>query len=147
MTVYEKSNSVETVALNRFSKKEYKNVLSLTESIADRQKVAQELINYLCDKYHIERAFVKVVSRFQPHRACSGRLTSKILGSYTERAQIITIYNLTAIRKQTVSIKTFAGTLLHEFMHHYDLRYLKLGSTLHTAGFYKRISDLENKLN
>jgi hypothetical protein len=31
-------------------------------------------------------------------------------------------------------------------MHHYDLHYLHLEKTLHTAGFYTRISDLQKKL-
>ena len=45
-----------------------------------------------------------------------------------------------------MSIKSFADTLLHEFTHHYDTRYLKIESR-HTAGFYKRISSLKGNLS
>lgn len=146
-TVYEKSNSIETVALSRFSKSEYNNFLSSNESIRNREKAAQKLCDYLCDKFRMPHALVTVTNRCQPHKTnYSGSLSRKTLGTYTVGAQTITLYNLTAIKKQPVSIKVMAETLLHEFMHHYDMTYLKLGNSLHTAGFYKRISDLMNKL-
>ncbi len=148
MTAYEKSNSIEKVNLTRFSKKEYQSILNACESIKDRQKAAQMLCDYLSDKFRISRAKVNVVNRAQPHSTgYTGKLRSKTLGTYTVQTEVITMYNLTAVKKQAVSIKVFAGTLLHEFMHHYDMKYLKLGNSLHTAGFYKRISDLESKLN
>lgn len=46
MNAYEKSNSIETVKLSRFSHKEYKAILSATENISDRQKQAQTLCDY-----------------------------------------------------------------------------------------------------
>lgn len=67
--------------------------------------------------------------------------------NYTVQTQVITLYNLTAIKKHVVSIKVMAATLLHEFIHHYDMTFLKLSDSPHTSGFYKRIADLENKLN
>ena len=146
MNAYEKSNSIEKVALSRLSKKEYQALLSTCESIKDRQKAAQTLCDYLSDKFHISRTKVNTVNRSQPHRTNSGRLRSKTLGTYNVQTEVVTMYNLTAVKKQPVSIKVFTGTLLHEFMHHYDMKYLKLDNSLHTAGFYKRISDLENKL-
>ena len=145
--VYEKSNKIESVSLNSFSRKEVSILLTAGESISERQKLAQSLVNYLCDKFKISRATVSVVNRSQPHSIGErGTLKSKTLGTYLVSSELITMYNLTAVRKQSVSIKTFLDTLLHEFMHHYDITYLKLGGTLHTAGFYKRISDLSNKL-
>lgn len=138
---YTMSNREVAVALNRFSKKEYKSLLESSESRIERQKNAQELIDYLCEKFKIAKAKVVVTERSQPQRR-----TAKILGTYTPVRELITIYNKTAVKKQTVSIKTFANTLIHEFMHHYDLTYLNMKETLHTAGFYKRISDLETKL-
>ena len=147
MTIYEKSNSIETVALSRFSKSEYKNFLSSNESISNRKKAAQKLCDYLCAKFKIPCVIVTVTSRCQPHRInYAGTLSGKTLGTYTVDRHAITLYNITAIKKQPVSIKVMAETLLHEFMHHYDMTYLKLGNSLHTASFFKRISDLENKL-
>ena len=58
----------------------------------------------------------------------------------------ITIYNKTAVKGDVISIKAFYDTLLHEFIHHYDYEVLKLDRSIHSAGFYKRISDLKNKL-
>lgn len=148
MKAYERSNSITEVKLSRFSKKEYQALMNTSESREERQKVAQILSDYLCSKFKLPKACVKVVNRAQPHRTgYSGRLQNKTLGTYTVQTQVITLYNLTAIKKQIVSIKVLTATLLHEFMHHYDMTFLKLDNSLHTAGFYKRISDLESKLN
>ena len=145
--IYQRSNAIVTVALNRFSKSEYNAFLAADETTASRQKCAQALIDYLCKKFKIARAQVRVVNRAQPHTTgISGNLRCKTLGVYGLASEVITLYNLTAIKRQTVSIKTMLGTLLHEFMHHYDMAYLKLGATIHTASFYKRIADLESKL-
>ena len=147
MNAYEKSNKIEAVKLGRFSHKEYKAILSATENISDRQKQAQTLCDYLSARFKVQAPVVKVVNRSQPHRTgYSGTLRSKTLGTYTPFGQVITIYNLTAVKKQVLSIKQFAAVLLHEYIHHYDFTVLKLGASPHTAGFYKRISDLQNKL-
>ena len=147
MNAYEKSNKVEAVKLSRLSYKEYNAVLSASESISDRQKQAQGLCDYLSARFKVVSPIVRVVNRAQPHNTgYSGTLRSKTLGHYLPSSQVITLYNLTAVKKQVVSIKTMAATLLHEYIHHYDFTVLKLGASPHTAGFYKRISDLENKL-
>lgn len=122
--------------------------MNASESTKERQKAAQMLCDYLCSKFNMSKSTVKVVNRSQPHRTgCPGRLQSKTLGTYTVQTQVITLYNLTAIKKHVVSIKVMAATLLHEFIHHYDMTFLKLSDSPHTSGFYKRIADLENKLN
>lgn len=147
MRAYEKSNSIECVKLSRLSHKEYNEMLSATENISDRQKRAQTLCNYLSERFNVVAPIVKVVNRSQPHSTgYGGTLRSKKYGTYAPASQVITIYNLTAIKKQVLSIKQIAATLLHEYMHHYDFTVLKLGESPHTSGFYKRISDLENKL-
>lgn len=147
MNAYEKSNSIEAVKLSRLTHKEYKAVLSATESISDRQKQAQALCDYLSARFKVQTPIVKAVNRSQPHSTgYRGTLRNKTFGTYSPASQVITLYNLTAIKKQVVSIKQFAATLLHEYMHHYDFTVLKLGASPHTAGFYKRISDLQNKL-
>lgn len=146
-TAYDKSNSIEAVKLSRLSHKEYKAVLSATESISDRQKQAQAICDYLSERFKVAAPVVRVVNRSQPHSTgYRGTLRSKKLGTYAPASQVITLYNLTAIKKQVVSIKQMAATLLHEYIHHYDYTVLRLGASPHTAGFYKRISDLESKL-
>ena len=147
MDVYTKSNSIENVAFKAFSKVEANKVLASTENAKERQKNAQILCDYLCRKFKMPQCSVVVTERTQPHSTnMRGSLRSKTLGNYRPLGAIITIFNKTAVKRQTVSIKTFFDTLLHEFCHHYDYQYLKFGDSLHTAGFYKRISDLKNKL-
>lgn len=142
-TVYEKSNAIESVALNRFRNTEYNALLA----DGNRQAKAQALADYLCEKFGIAKAKVQVANRPQPHTTSQrGTIKCKTLGTYAVGKDTITVYNLTAAKRQEVSIKVFADTLLHEFMHHYDIEYLRLGGTLHTAGFYKRITDLKKKL-
>ncbi len=145
LTAYEKSNKVDTVALSKFAKGEFAAVLKSTEAASDRQRKAQALCDYLCGKFKMPR--VSVVVRAQPH--CTnqrGSLRSKTLGNYRPLVMVITLFNKTAVKRQTVAIKTLADVVLHEFMHHYDYTYLRLNDSPHTAGFYKRIGDLKAKL-
>lgn len=139
--VYEESNSVLEVDYIRFSKKEYKALLGASENYYDRQMKGQALLDYLCDKYDIPHVMLYVEN--VPQR-CRGNAT--IHGNYTYPYNRIRIYNQTAKQRKIVSIKVFANTLLHEFMHHYDFFYLKMATSLHTKGFYMRISDLDKKL-
>lgn len=145
---YIKSNKIETVKLSKFSKKEFQAVLASTETAANRQKTAQALCDYLCGKFKMPRVSVVVTDRAQPHSTNSrGSLHSKTLGNYRPLGMVITLFNKTAVKRQIVAIKTFADTLLHEFIHHYDYTCLNLGDSPHTAGFYKRIGDLKTKLS
>lgn len=145
--IYEKSNKIETVALNSFNSKDYYALLSTNEDAFNRQQKAQKLIDYLCSKFKINSVQVIVRNSIQPHSVReTGKLRSKTLGSYNNGFRVITMYNLTAKKRKPVAIKTFVNTLLHEFMHHYDYEKLGFYTSLHTAGFYKRITDLKNKL-
>ena len=141
MTDYEKSNKTESVMYNKLSTKEYVKLLE----DSNRQICGQNLLNYLCDKYKINRIPLYVSE--QPRKR-NGR--GQTLGFYKHTASgrgvSITVYNLTAKTKAKVSIKRFTDTLLHEFIHHYDTEYLKIKSA-HTCGFYKRITDLQKKLS
>ena len=71
-------------------------------------------------------------------------MRGKTLGRYFVHSKI-EIWNKTAMRDQTISINVFADTLILEFIHHYDTCVLCIDS-IHSAGFYKRISDLTSKL-
>lgn len=145
---YKKSNAVTTVKLNKFKTEFYDRLLKDKSRHAD----AQTLVTYLSDRFHIAPPAVAVTESRQPHQtgysAWTGRsrLKNKTMGLYNRANATIYIYNRTAIKGEEVSIKAFADTLLHEFMHHYDYYVLKLPKSLHTAGFYKRISDLKTKL-
>lgn len=145
MTNYEKSNSIEKVRLNSFNKSYYGKLIKCKDSAKERQIASQELINYLCDKFKIKRIPVYVKDWSQPHRVNeNGKMKSKTFGRYWVHNRI-EIWNKTAIKSQVISINVFADTLIHEFIHHYDTYVLGINS-IHSAGFYKRISDLVNKL-
>lgn len=146
---YNRSNAVTAVKLNKFKTEFYDRLLKDKSRHAD----AQTLVTYLSDRFHIAPPAVAVTESRQPHQtgysAWTGRshLKNKTMGLYNRGTATIYIYNKTAVRGEKVSIKAFADTLLHEFMHHYDYYVLKLPKSLHTAGFYKRISDLKAKLS
>ena len=149
MTNYEKSNAYTAVDTKaKLTKQYYKDLLLTSENLVARQRASQRLINYLCKYFGIERAVVRVVDRKQPHEVGTrGKLITKTLGLYHPTSQVITMYNRTAIKRKVVNIKTFTDILLHEFIHHYDSCYLKLTDSIHTVGFYKRITDLQEKLS
>ena len=142
---YEKSNKIESVYYNKLSTKEYNALLNCGESYTERQRAAKALITYLCNKYKLE--VPQVIVKDTTGGNILGKYTRKgnILGTYTQSI-IITIYNKTPKNTKVKSIKQFAETLLHEFIHHYDLNYLKFSHSPHTRGFYMRISDLKRKL-
>ena len=141
-TIYEKSNKITRVRLNSFSKVYAHKVLSSLESSCDREENSQILLDYLCEKFKIERVTLSVTPAARP---CNRRNT-QTYGRYYPSSKRIIIYNTTAKTKKTIAIKTFYETLLHEFIHHYDMVGLKLGDSPHTSGFYKRIGDLKEKL-
>lgn len=153
--IYDKSNKHETVSYSGLPKKLYKEILKCGEDTVSRQKAAQMMIDYLCEKKGLPKVPVKVVNTPRPHKTNeSGRLSSSIYGEYrravnglgrTVKREII-IWNLTSMKQQVVAINTFFGTLVHEFIHHYDCTHLGLKDSYHTKGFYMRVSDLENKI-
>lgn len=145
-TPYEISNNITEVSLKRFRSDYSRDFLKCGTTIKERQKAAQTLLNYLCEKFKIVPCIVEVKNRAQLHSTRNGKLRSKTYGRYYPSYQYIEIFNLTAMKKQPVAIATMYDTLLHEFMHHYDIEKLDLSESLHTAGFYKRISDLKDKL-
>lgn len=139
---YDKSNKVEQVHFTRLSHTEYNTLLKATDTTKDRAKKAKSLLDYLTAKYNIPQCALTITTRPRP---CRGR--GQLHGTYCPQTHTIKIYNTTAKTLKPISIGTFIDTLLHEFMHHYDHTYLKLHTSPHTAGFYKRISDLKAKLS
>lgn len=138
---YIKSNSIESVRLKSFNKKYSSQVLKCDDDAINRHKESQVLLDYLCDKFKIERVYLKVLDTNQ--RAIRN---GHVCGDYNPSFNVIRVYNRTEKKGQVVAIKSFYETLLHEFIHHYDYQVLNLGRSLHTGGFYKRIGDLKSKL-
>lgn len=142
---YTKSNNEEHVRPVHVDGRYYTALLNAGESSTERAKLGQALLNHLCDAYHITP--VKLTASVAPRpRKVNERGKSETHGFYKHCGMLpigIVVFNTTAVKQQVVSIKRFTETLLHEFIHHYDIHVLRLTKTLHTAGFYKRISDLE----
>lgn len=144
--LYKESNSVEKVCFKAIKASEFEILMNSTDELQDRQRRAQQFCDYLCKIAKIPLVEVKVVNRPQPSTSDGqGRTRSKTLGTYSVGREVITMYNLTAKQKKVVAIKTFINTLLHEFIHHYDIYYLNFPTSYHTKGFYMRLSDLQNK--
>ena len=110
-----------------------------------RQKLSTELLDELCDLAKIKIVNVKISEAKQYHKKTKGRVSMRQYGYYKPDLSYIYITNHTAVRGKPLAAKTFLNTLLHEWMHHYDTHKLKINS-LHTKGFYLRLSQLEKKL-
>ena len=139
---YEVSNKIENVRLTSFKSDYSESLLKGSDNISQRDKRAETLLNYLCTKFKINNITLLVTNKPRP---CKGR--GQICGWYVPTEKKIIIYNTTAKTNKTISIKSFYDTLLHEFIHHYDYEVIGLTDSLHTSGFYKRITDLKNKLS
>lgn len=112
----------------------------------NEKKNTQKLVDYLCDKFKIPHCQVIISNKRQPHSTRNRKLSVKKYGRYMPNISSIEIFNMTSITKKPVAINTMYDTLLHEFIHHYDMTKLKLSSSPHTKGFYMRISDIKTKL-
>lgn len=124
------------------------DMLKASEDSKGRQKKAQALVDHLSKLYKINSP--KVVITDRPRASFQrGNVKGQVNGFYRHNGipsmDTIVVYNTTAKTGKPVAIKAFTDTLLHEFTHHYDTRYLKIKSA-HTAGFYKRISSLKGHL-
>ena len=131
-------------------KLKYAILNSVRDTSTYRQKLAQEFVDGVCEKIGIPSVRVYVYDKARPHSTNGrGSLRSQTLGQYrfvsgTRTPVSITIWNLTAVRKDRVSAKMFLGTLEHELIHHYDICKLKLSNSPHTSGFYQRIRILDS---
>ena len=72
----------------------------------------------------------------------------ELQGLYTtdRRLPRVQLWMRTARQRRVVAFRTYLRTLLHEFGHHVDYRYLQLADSFHTQGFYQRESSLFHQL-
>lgn len=143
---YQKSNAITRVNFH-ISKDavKYTQILLNSQTEEARQKLSETLLNELSKKARIDTVKIKISNARQYHKKYNGRVVSKQLGYYRPKSHYIYITNRTAVRGQILAPKTFLTTLLHEWMHHYDFKKLKINS-IHTRGFYERLKDLKGKL-
>lgn len=113
----------------------------------ENKQLARSLCQHIADgmtgDLNIPKIRVDVLA-VRPHDK-----TSELHGLYTReqgRQANIRLWIRTAERKKIVAFRTFLRTLLHELCHHFDYELLELPDSLHTEGFYKRLSSLFNQL-
>lgn len=145
MDNYTLSNNYETLPKCKFLVKTKKLFLSLREKEKTDQKDLQIIADAICDNLKVRRVRI-IYSGVQNNTTVNGKLKSKTLGTYTPVLEIINIFRFTAIKKQEVATKTAFDVLLHELCHHFDYTILKLNQSIHSAGFYKRITFLKTSL-
>ena len=143
---YDRSNSITKIKFpvsDRALELSGKLLKSSTEE--DRQKLGDKLLDELADLARIDIVKLKISAANQYHKKHNGRVVAKQYGYYKPGTHYIYITNRTAVRGQILAPKTFLDTLLHEWMHHYDFKKLKINS-IHSSGFYARLKDLKTKL-
>jgi len=104
------------------------------------EAVAQRIADGVCRGLGVRPLRVRVEAR-RP-RDQRGELHGLYEPGRPGRADVITLWMLTAQRGQVVAYRTFLRTLLHELCHHLDYELLGLPASLHTQGFYQRESSL-----
>lgn len=145
--VYDRSNDTSAIAL-RPTPRLQRAVQLLPETLkaADAgrvQAVAQAIADEICSVLRVAGVVVQVNGA----RPADQRGELHGLYTYTPGSRpTIKLWMLTAKRGQVVAFKTFLRTLLHEICHHLDYALLKLGSSFHTDGFYKRESSLFHQI-
>ena len=106
---------------------------------------SQVLVSQLTQQLVIAPVIVKVLTS-RPHNNYG-----ELHGLYepvTAKTKVaeISVWMLTAKRKQVVAFKTYMRTLFHEVCHHLDYEFYKLEDSYHTEGFFKRESSLYTQL-
>jgi len=111
-----------------------------SSGMARLRRGASTILDTLVSCYQLPKLQLSVFDR--PRPSFTGqRFSGELHGDYTSPGRI-RIWTRTAKRGQTVAFLTFLDTLLHEFLHHYDLNFLKLPDTVHSENFYKRLGSL-----
>ena len=119
---YKRSNSITSVKfpISELAVKIADKILNSKTTIT-RQKLGEELLDELSDGSKIAVIKLKISDTHQYHKKYQGRVVSKQYGYYRPKTNYIYIQNLTAVRGQILAPKTFLNTLLHEWLHHYDI--------------------------
>jgi hypothetical protein len=108
------------------------------------QKASQDLIDALVAAYRVPTIRTRVLAKRPADE--SGELHGLYEPDDADAPARITVWMRTAARRDVVAFKTFLRTLIHELCHHLDYELFALPETFHTAGFYKRESNLVNVL-
>jgi hypothetical protein len=141
--IYDKSDAIKYVKIPDPSI--FQPVLKELESAlerGDKQRVelaSQKFVNGLCDLYQIPRMTMRVLET-RPSKSWG-----ELHGLYEEKSAsrtLLTVWMMTAKKEQVVAFRTFVRTIVHEYLHHLDFKFLKLADSFHTQGFYQRESSV-----
>ena len=99
----------------------------------------QRTVDLLCDVFELPGRRVVLRDSPRPHKRRKGRIVYELHGLCIPDGPL-ELYARTAARAQPVAPTTLMNTLLHEWMHHYDL--VVFGDSVHCRGFYRRIDQL-----
>ena len=115
----------------------------------ERSEIKQGDLQNLSDDILIMFGLTTIPVKFAGKQPSNKR--GKTLGVHrTERVTAqtsIQIYKFTAKQKKVRASKSAVETLLHELIHELDIALIQLTDSIHSAGFYKRISQLKDLLN
>lgn len=123
----------------------------ITEAASDmaqvRQFFAQRFVDYISNVLKMKSVPVKVYDDPRPVQDLKDGDTLQTEGQYrfdgANQPTCIEIWNRTSVKKDRISNQVFYTTLIHEFIHHYDICKLLFENTPHTPGFFKRIDALD----
>ena len=106
------------------------------------QVASQSLFTSLPRAFLIGPCSVEVLAA-RPH----GRW-GELQDLYTEDRRLprVQLWMRTAQQRRVVAFRTYLRTLLREFGHHLDYRYLWLADSFHIQGFYQRESSIFHQL-
>lgn len=143
---YDYSNSITKIKIpvSQEAIELAKGLLSIVE-YKERQNLSEQLLDELSDLAGIDIVDFELIDDNQIHRKRHGKIVMKRYGVYRVSTKAISIHHRTAGRGQILAAKSYLDTLLHEWLHHYDFKKLKLNS-IHSRGFYLRLNDLKSKL-
>ena len=147
--IYRASDKITSVSL-----KDSDQLLPLVKSVQSALKLkekanvlcaSQALTNQITLQLGVPPIKVKVLtSRPHNHYGELHGLYEPVSGKV--KVAEISVWMLTAKRKQVVAFKTYMRTLFHEVCHHLDYELYKLEDSYHTEGFFKRESSLYKQL-
>ena len=146
--VYRQSDEISVVALPRAAELQAL-VATLPQALQteDRQLVAricQQLADGITSELRIPSVRIEVLA-VRPADDW-GELHGLYTTTYGRQRAVIQLWMRTVHHKRVVAFRTFVRTLLHELCHHLDYEWLALADSLHTEGFYKRVSHLFHQL-
>jgi len=156
MDNYTKSNKVTEYAKKYKIKVRTKKLYQqLVNGVEITQNDLQMLANAICNDF--KAPIIDII--FAGKQPKSNRSTTKgyikvskpMIAPNSRRIEYlglkIQVYKYTAVRQKQVTNKVAIDVLLHELTHWFDYQIINLEKSIHSSGFYQRISYLKTLLS